>query len=70
MYAPKGTPPEVAEKLTAALNAALADPAVQQRLDKAGIVKPKATGPDFLKKYLNNEIEKWTDVLRTTKDTD
>jgi tripartite-type tricarboxylate transporter receptor subunit TctC len=69
MYAPKGTPPEVAEKLTAALNAALADPAVQQRLDKAGIVKPKATGPDFLKNYLNNEIEKWTDVLRTTKHT-
>jgi tripartite-type tricarboxylate transporter receptor subunit TctC len=70
MYAPKGAPPEVAEKLTAAVNAALADPEVQARFDKVGIVKPRATGPVFLQKYLNEEIEKWGDILRTTKDTD
>jgi tripartite-type tricarboxylate transporter receptor subunit TctC len=70
MYAPKGTPPEVAEKLTAAVNAALADPEVRARFDKVGIVKPRATGPAFLQKYLNDEIEKWGDILRTTKDTD
>ena len=34
-----------------------------------GIVKPRATGPAFLKKYLSEEIEKWGDILRTTKDT-
>jgi tripartite-type tricarboxylate transporter receptor subunit TctC len=70
LYAPKGTPPEVAEKLTAAVNAALADPEVQKRFDGVGIVKPRATGPAFLQKYLNDEIEKWGDILRTTKDTD
>ena len=70
MYAPKGTPPEVAVKLTAAVNAALADPEVQKRFDNIGIVKPRATGPSFLQKYLNGEIEKWGDILRTTKDTD
>jgi tripartite-type tricarboxylate transporter receptor subunit TctC len=70
MYAPKGTPPEVAEKLTAAVNAALADPEVQKRFDAVGIVKPRATGPAFLQKYLSDEIEKWGDILRTTKDTD
>jgi putative tricarboxylic transport membrane protein len=70
MYAPKDAPPEIAEKLTAALNAALADPEVQARFDKVGIVKPRATGPVFLKKYLHDEIEKWGDILRTTKDTD
>jgi putative tricarboxylic transport membrane protein len=70
MHAPKGTPPEVVEKLTAAMNAALADPDVQKRFDQVGIVKPRATGPAFLAKYLHDEIEKWGDILRTTKDTD
>jgi hypothetical protein len=36
----------------------------------AGIVKPRQTGPAFLQTYLAGEIEKWSDVLRTTKDTD
>ena len=70
MYAPKGAPPEVAEKLTAAVNTALADPEVQKRFDGIGIVKPRVTGPAFLQKYLSDEIEKWGDILRTTKDTD
>ena len=70
MYAPKDAPKEIAEKLTAAVNAALADPEVRARFDKVGIVKPRATGPAFLQKYLNDEIEKWGDILRTTKDTD
>src|SRR3954464_1484454 len=70
MYVAKDTPPEVAEKLTAAVNAALSDPEVQKRFENAGIVKPRTTGPAFLKKYLNDEIEKWGDILRTTKDTD
>jgi tripartite-type tricarboxylate transporter receptor subunit TctC len=70
MYAPQGTAPEVAEKLTAALNAALADSGVQKRLDGVGIVKPRQTGPAFLKKHLADETVKWGDILRTTKDTD
>jgi len=70
MYLPKDAPRDIAEKLTAAVNAALADPEVQARFDKVGIVKPRATGPAFLQKYLKDEIEKWGDILRTTKDTD
>ena len=70
MYAPKGAPPEVAEKLTDAVNKALADPDVQKRMAGAGIVKPRQTGPAFLQKYLAGEIEKWGDILRTTKDPD
>ena len=70
MYAPKDAPKEIADKLTAAVNAALADPEVQARFDKVGVVKPRTTGPAFLQKYLSDEIEKWGDILRTTKDTD
>jgi tripartite-type tricarboxylate transporter receptor subunit TctC len=70
MYMPKDTPKEVADRLTAAVEAAMADPQVQARFDKVGIVKPRATGPAYLQKYLGEEIEKWGDILRTTKDTD
>ncbi|MBX9847055.1 MAG: tripartite tricarboxylate transporter substrate binding protein [Xanthobacteraceae bacterium] len=70
MYLPKDAPKEIVEKLTAAVNAALADPEVQARFEKIGVVKPRATGPAFLQKYLNDEIEKWGDILRTTRDTD
>ena len=44
MYVTKGAPPEIAEKLTAAVNAALADPEVQKRFENIGIVKPRGTG--------------------------
>ena len=70
IYAPKDAPPEVAEKLTAAVNTALSDPEVQKRFEKLGVVNPRSTGPAYLKKYLHEEIEKWGDVLRTTKDSD
>jgi tripartite-type tricarboxylate transporter receptor subunit TctC len=68
MYLPKNAPKEVADKLAAAVAAALADPEVQARFNKIGIVKPRATGPAYLTKYLNDEIEKWGDILRNTKD--
>jgi tripartite-type tricarboxylate transporter receptor subunit TctC len=70
MYAPMNASAEVTEKLTAAVNAALADPEVQKRFEKLGVVNPRSTGPAYLKKYLHEEIEKWGDILRTTKDTD
>ena len=70
MYVTKDTPPEVADKLTAAVNAALGRSRGAEAIRGAGIVKPRHTGPVFLKKYLHDEIEKWGDILRTTKDTD
>jgi tripartite-type tricarboxylate transporter receptor subunit TctC len=70
MYLPKGAPAEITARLTAALNAALADPALRERLDQIGIVAPRATGPEFLEKYLKLEIDKWADILRTNKDSD
>jgi len=70
MYLPKGASPEVNDKLAAALNAALADPSLRERLDQAGIIAPRSTGPDFLARYLKFEIDKWADILRTNKDAD
>jgi tripartite-type tricarboxylate transporter receptor subunit TctC len=70
MYLPKGASPAVVARLTAALDAALADPALRERLDQVGIVPPRQTGPEFLGRYLKLEIDKWADILRNNKDTD
>ncbi len=70
MYLPKGAPAEISDRLTAALDAALADPSLRERLDQVGIVAPRRTGPDFLARYLQLEIDKWADILRTNKDMD
>jgi len=68
MYVPKGTPQEVIDKLGSALDAALADPAVRERLDQVGVIAPRVTGPDFLARYLKLEIDKWAEILRTNRD--
>jgi tripartite-type tricarboxylate transporter receptor subunit TctC len=70
MYVPKGAPREAIDTLTAALDAALADPAVRERLNQVGVIAPRSTGPDFLEKYLKFEIGKWAEILQTNKDGD
>jgi tripartite-type tricarboxylate transporter receptor subunit TctC len=70
MYLPKNAPAEISDRLTAALDAALADPSLRERLDQIGIVAPRRTGPGFLANYLDREIDKWADILRTNKDAD
>ncbi len=70
MYVPKGAPKEAIDKLTSALDAALADPSVRARLDQVGVIAPRTTGPDFLEKYLKLEIGKWAEILHTSKDPD
>ncbi len=60
--APKGTPPEVINKLNASINAALADPDIQARLaDLGGTVMP-GTSADF-GKVIADETEKWAKVV-------
>ncbi|MBV5294433.1 MAG: tripartite tricarboxylate transporter substrate binding protein BugD [Curvibacter lanceolatus] len=66
MYAPKGTPPEVINKLNAALRTALQDPVVTKRLaDLSSDVPPldKIT-PNGLKTHLEAEINRWGPVIR------
>jgi len=66
VYAPKGTPKPVLDKLVAALQVAIADPAFIQRMADLGSVvvsKDKAT-PDGLKNHLRAEIDKWTPIIK------
>jgi len=66
MYAPKGTPQPVVDKLVAALQAALKDPAVNKRFADLGAVTvaPEMQTPAGLEKHLRAEIEKWGPVIK------
>ena len=66
MYAPKGTPPDVLQKLNAALRAALQDPVVVQRLAglSSDVPPPDKIMPQGLKTHLEAEIAKWGPVIR------
>jgi tripartite-type tricarboxylate transporter receptor subunit TctC len=61
--APKGTPPEIIEKLNKAVNAILADPAAKTRFTELGAILLPGSAVDFAK-LLANETDKWGKVVR------
>lgn len=66
MYAPKGTPKPIIDKLSAALQKALQDPEVQERLAQSGAetVPPERARPDVLRDHLKLEIDRWVPIIR------
>ena len=66
LYAPKGTPKPVMDKLVGALQEALADATVRQRFTDLGAVtygKDRQT-PAALQAHLKAEIEKWAPLIK------
>ena len=61
--APRGTPPEVIEKLNQAVNAVLAYPKLQARLAELG-GEPMPMTPAEFGKLVAEETEKWAKVIR------
>ena len=66
MWAPKGTPKPVIDKLSAALGEALKDPDVKGRLAAAGAetVSQDRTKPEALRAHLKAEIDKWGPIIK------
>ena len=66
MYAPKGTPAPVLEKLNAALRVAMQDPVIKQRLaDLSSDIPPMdKISSAGLKTHLEAEINKWGPVIK------
>lgn len=66
MFAPKGTPPEIATKLNDALVKALDDEGTRKRLLELGGVIPDKAGrsPQALQKLVTDEVARWTPVLK------
>ena len=66
LYAPKGTPTAVIDKLVNSLHLALKDENVKQRFAELGtepVAENRAT-PATLGSHLKAEIEKWTPIIR------
>jgi len=66
LYAPKGTPQPVIDKLSAALQVALTDPTVKQRFAELGTEpEPVARAtPAAHRAHLKAEVEKWAPVIK------
>lgn len=61
--APKGTPPEILDKLNDAINTGLADPRIQSRFAELGSVPDPMSREEF-SKFIVEYTEKWGRVLR------
>lgn len=65
VYAPKGTPAEALERLTAALQVALADPGIAEKMGELGTAPVSAAEatPAALQAKLESEIARWKPII-------
>ena len=68
LFAPKGTPQPIGDKLSAALDKALSDEATRKRLLELGSDIPEGPrrGPQALAALVKSEIDKWTPVIKAS----
>jgi tripartite-type tricarboxylate transporter receptor subunit TctC len=71
LFAPKGTPPEIIEKLNAALQKAATDTASRERFLQLGAEPPPENqrSPDALRKLHAADVAKWGEVIRAANVT-
>jgi tripartite-type tricarboxylate transporter receptor subunit TctC len=66
LFLPKGVPQPIVAKLHEASTAAIAMPFMQARLKQIGaeVVLPERRSPEYLQKFVENEIGKWASALK------
>jgi tripartite-type tricarboxylate transporter receptor subunit TctC len=66
LYAPRGTPPAVLEKINAALRSALKDPELIKRQEALGItvVTDERLAPAGHRKFFESEVGRWTKAIK------
>lgn len=62
LFAPKGTPPDVVERMAKELKAALQVPAIKEAWERNGSDVPDVTGADF-GKMVSAEVARWRKVV-------
>ena len=67
-FLPKGTPAPIAQKLHQATLQAMDTPAVRDRLQGLGamLVAPERRSPDSLARFVESEIAKWAEPIRSS----
>jgi tripartite-type tricarboxylate transporter receptor subunit TctC len=65
-FLPKDTPDAIVRRLNAAVNQSLENPALRKRLEELGleIVPPEHRTPEYLAKFLPEDIERWAKPIR------
>jgi len=65
-FLPKGTPEPIVRKLNQAMRETLEDPVIRKRLENFGleIVPPEQRTPEYLAKFLPEEIARWGKVIK------
>jgi tripartite-type tricarboxylate transporter receptor subunit TctC len=66
LYAPRGTPPEIIQKINAALRVALKDPDLVKRQEALGIVvvTDGRLSPAEHRKFFDSEVNRWTKTIK------
>jgi tripartite-type tricarboxylate transporter receptor subunit TctC len=64
LFVPARTPPEIIRKISADTNAALAEPAIKDKLAAQGYLA-EGSSPEELAKLLRAEIAKWSAVIKS-----
>jgi tripartite-type tricarboxylate transporter receptor subunit TctC len=60
---PAGTPRPIVEKLRAAIVKVLAEPEIQARMRRSGVIAVASKSPEDFKTYMDAETAKWTQVI-------
>jgi len=66
IFAPKGTPAPILQKLHAATVAALDTPAVQKQMTEVGadVVGAERRSPQYLQTFVEKDIKLWADIIK------
>jgi tripartite-type tricarboxylate transporter receptor subunit TctC len=68
LFLPRGTPDAIVRKLNAAAIAAVSTPLMQERLKAIGsdLVGPERMSPEYLARFVADEIRKWAEPIRAS----
>ena len=66
ILAPAGTPKPIVDRLNAAINKSLADPAVFSSLQKAGIDPSPGSTPQQTAAFVKAELSKWAPIIKAS----
>ena len=63
LWAPKGTPPEIVERMTSEVRKAMDTELLKEIWSKNGSAIPTVTGAEF-GRFVTSEIKRWADVVQ------
>ena len=66
LLAPAGTPKRIVDKLNAAINQSLANPAISSALEKAGIDPTPGSTPETTGDFVKAELAKWAPIIKAS----